>query len=218
MIFYVNSWLFSLVHVPSTNMEEAGVMTCIADSRQVAIKMLWPHFVFVMSSIFTYRESSSAGSQCLASFCSLFWGPAPSLLFFSVLFFSSTWFPFSRSVGYTYVIKHYWTTNYRRRGNVRLTANRSPEMWLLIFLYIQWMCNNKRRVWDCLLTTCYSKGSAWLLDLYLKVNSHHHTVICDKHIADWFSSIICSPFLQLRYCGSSCFKIPLNADLMRTWL
>ena len=47
----------SLVHIPFTNMNEAGFMTDIAVSHQVAIETLWSHFWgAVMSSIFIYSR------------------------------------------------------------------------------------------------------------------------------------------------------------------
>ena len=36
--------LFSLVHVPSPNIEEARFTTCTATIHQVVIKTLWLHF------------------------------------------------------------------------------------------------------------------------------------------------------------------------------
>ena len=48
-------WLFSLVHIPSTNTEKTGYMTYTAATQQVAIEMLWLRFWgAVMSSIFTF--------------------------------------------------------------------------------------------------------------------------------------------------------------------
>ena len=42
---YLNEFLVGLVaHVPSTNMEEAGLMTYTAASQQVAIEMFWLHY------------------------------------------------------------------------------------------------------------------------------------------------------------------------------
>ena len=46
---------FNLVHVPATNMEEAGFMNNMVASHQVAILMLWLHLSkAVMLSIFRH--------------------------------------------------------------------------------------------------------------------------------------------------------------------
>ena len=46
---------FLFVHVPSTNMEGAGLMTSTAVSRQRAMEIFWLHFWgAVMTSIFIY--------------------------------------------------------------------------------------------------------------------------------------------------------------------
>ena len=49
--------IFSLVNVPSTNIEGAGFMTCTEPNHQGAIKVIWLNFwATVMSSIFLYSQ------------------------------------------------------------------------------------------------------------------------------------------------------------------
>ena len=56
-LFDVYFNFFSLAHVPSTNMEGAGLMTYTAASHQGVIKMFWLHFWgAVMTSIFIYSQ------------------------------------------------------------------------------------------------------------------------------------------------------------------
>ena len=62
-------WLFSLVHVPYTNMEEAGFITYTVASHQVAIETLWLHFSgTVMLYIFYIQSGMYSGYRAL-HFC-----------------------------------------------------------------------------------------------------------------------------------------------------
>ena len=60
--------LFSLVHVPSTNMEEVVFVTYTAASHQSVIEMPWLHFKgTLMSSSFIYNNLQSSGGSCQIS-------------------------------------------------------------------------------------------------------------------------------------------------------
>ena len=54
-----------MAHVSSTNMEEAGLMTCTAANQQGAIEMFWLHFRGALRMSVYYRVYESILLSCI---------------------------------------------------------------------------------------------------------------------------------------------------------